>query len=218
MGILGISNRTENWQTALYFSPFFTSEHARIRLAKQLLRPSKCPPGEVKLELYWKGMRDYLHEHKDKVNAHVLADLYRHLFPDLHLRVRSFNKLQSKNAKNYGASPCYEGELRNNLVNTEIDIVLESKTHLFIGEAKDESGFGANGNLILVHQLIRQYVMAKILVELQGVDKQVVPFVVWDQSKGGRLPFQLQFMTNQGWMDNGNIITWAEVEGLARES
>ena len=55
--------------------------------------------------------------------------------------------------------------LGNNLVNTEIDIVLQSPNHLFIGEAKHEMTFGANGRLVLVHQLIRQYVMAKILMD-----------------------------------------------------
>ena len=30
MGILGIPNRTENWKTARYFSPFFRDKDARL--------------------------------------------------------------------------------------------------------------------------------------------------------------------------------------------
>lgn len=219
MGILGITNRTENWKTARYFSPFFTNQSARTRLAERLLPSASSPPSEVKLELYWKGMRDYLHEHKKKDDGQVFSDLYQRLFPDLRSKVCSTDGLRCPDCKNYDSSTGDGGELRNNLVNTEIDIVLESKTHLFIGEAKHESRFGADGNLVLVHQLIRQYVMARILVELQGADdKELVPFVVWDKPQRGQDPYQLKFMIKQGWLDNRNILSWAEVKKLARGS
>lgn len=227
MGILGITNRTENWRTAQYFSPFFASESARARLVERLLPSAKSSPSEVKLELYWKGMRDYLHEYRPRDDAQHLADLYQRLFPDLRSKVCNWRgrhgqpRPLSLKCGNYDVSMRSARKLHTNLVNTEIDIVLESKTHLFIGEAKHESAFGADGNLVLAHQLIRQYVMARILVVLQGgddADKDVVPFVVWDKPQRGRQPLQLQFMIEQGWMDSRNILSWAEVEKLARDT
>ena len=71
----------------------------------------------------------------------------------------------------------------NNLLNTEIDIVLESPNHLFIGEAKSEMGFSPRSNRVLVHQLVRQYVTARILLAYVNLNckKSVIPFIVWDK-------------------------------------
>ena len=107
-------------------------------------------------------------------------------------------------------------KLRNNLVNTEIDIVLESPNSLFIGEAKHEMSFGADGTLVLVHQLIRQYVVARILVDRLECDKEVVPFVVGDDTKQLRKSRQVGFMIRQGWMKERNILEWRDVKDLAR--
>ena len=41
-----------------------------------------------------------------------------------------------------------------------------------------EMSLSPDGSLVLVHQLIRQYVMAKILVDLTKTGKEVVVFVV----------------------------------------
>ena len=64
MAILGITNRTENWKTARYFAPLF--EHRSVRLARRLLTEEEeratLQPGDVRLELFWYGMRDYLHQ------------------------------------------------------------------------------------------------------------------------------------------------------------
>ena len=63
MAILGITNRTENWKTARYFAPLF--EHRSVRLARRLLTEEEeratLQPGDVRLELFWYGMRDYFH-------------------------------------------------------------------------------------------------------------------------------------------------------------
>ena len=37
MGILGITNRTENWKTAKSFAPFFKNKCARVALAHRLV-------------------------------------------------------------------------------------------------------------------------------------------------------------------------------------
>ena len=52
-GILGIENRTENWKTTVYFSQMFGGKSHR--LAEILGATPELPPGEVKLELFWKG-------------------------------------------------------------------------------------------------------------------------------------------------------------------
>ena len=58
MGILGIPNRTENWKTADSFVPL--SAEARVRLVDRLLdTPTELQPGTVRMELFWRGLRDH---------------------------------------------------------------------------------------------------------------------------------------------------------------
>ena len=208
MGILDIENRSENWRTARYLSPLMGEGGRSLaaRLTRRLCGGMDPRPSEVRIELYWKGMRDFLH--KDKREERELAERYRILFPDLRERVETFCKFQPLRDKNYDAR--IEDEegmkgLRNNLANTEIDIVLETPGHLFIGEAKHEMSFGANASLILVHQLIRQYVMAKVLIDLLGRKKEVVPFVVGDSTEGLKKNSQVSFMIQQDWMEAKNV-------------
>ena len=220
MSILGIDNRTENWKTARCFSPLFRNCALRLELAKRLGEPDGTQPDEVHLELYWKGMRDYLHQNgkKRKDYEHNFAKCYKRLFPNLRKKIGDFGKFQKLQDLNYDV--CMEGgmaKLGSNIFNTEIDIVLQTPNHLFIGEAKHEMGFNANGNLVLVHQLIRQYVMAKILVDTLGCNKKVTPFVVWDKPKGRR-PYQVDFMVNQDWLDKKNILSWKDVKKLTHDS
>ena len=74
--------------------------------------------------------------------------------------------LRNHRVGKYKASQFPEiNKLRDNLINTEVDVVLESPDSLFIGEVKDVSDFGADSRYVLVHQLIRQYVTATILIE-----------------------------------------------------
>ena len=217
MGILGIRNRTENWKTAQTFAPFFSDESLRLELARKLGDPLDTKPDDVQLELFWKGMRDYIHGAGGKRSTEEeLAKLYDALFPDLQSKIRDFRSddgltFEPLKPQNYQVSR--PAGLRNNLKNTEIDIVLQTKERLYIGEAKDESGFHAGGSLILVHQLIRQYVVARILVNLTGDGKEVVPFIVRNEPKG-REPAQVQFMVEQGWLKRENILTWGDIEKL----
>ena len=220
MKILGIRNRTENWKTARLFSPLFGEES--ICLAKCLGEQTETRPGDVHLELYWKGMRDYLHKlrnaGKDNPHdSHDFAKRYTCLFPDLRARIQEFGQFQPLRDKNYDVRPEDEegmADLRNNLVNTEIDIVLETPGHLFIGEAKHEMSFHADGRQTLVHQLIRQYVMATILIDCIGSGKQVVPFVVGDTREGLKRKTQVKFMIQQDWMKAENVLEWGEIKKL----
>ena len=74
--------------------------------------------------------------------------------------------------------------------------------------------FGANGNLVLVHQLIRQYVMATILVEISNnrPRKQVIPFVVGDNVGTLKKSSQVRFMISQGWLREANVLCWGEIK------
>jgi len=104
--------------------------------------------------------------------------------------------------------------LTNSLLGTEVDVVLESPNHLFIGEVKHESTFGADGKLVLVHQLIRQYVTATILLQLAGEHKEVIPFVVGDSTGYLKKTSQVRFMINQGWLKDTNVLCWEDVENV----
>ena len=206
-GILGICNRTENWKTARHFAPFFGHE------AKRLAEYLSGDPVEsgVRLELYWTGMRDFMDGRDEKKWKAEIGERYRNskLFGNLRERVVDFAGFQKLKEHNYDNSET-EGLYRN-LYNTEIDIVLESQHALFIGEAKGEMSLGADSKLVLVHQLIRQYVMANILVDLIGTPKRVVPFVVGCNER----QHQIQFMVGQGWMEKRHVLRWRQIKQLA---
>lgn len=214
MTILGIENRTENWKTAVYFSPLFGGKG--YQLAERLGAEPRPRPGEVRVELFWRGMRDLLHQSKRKrpTIKRELVDLYIARFPGLRADVGAFQQFKFLKPENYDVSTeDRKANLVNNISNTEVDVVLETPNHLFIGEAKHEMSFGANGNLILVHQLIRQYVMATILVEISNDRpmKQVVPFIVGDNVDSLKKSSQVRFMISQGWLREENVLCWGEI-------
>lgn len=211
MSILGIRNRTENWKTAIYFSPMFG--WGGVHLAKRLGEHTDTQPNEVQLELYWKGVRDYLNQSGGDMqsNAQDFTDRYKKLFPDLRKKVEDYGGLRTPNPLNYDVSDDARMQgLYNNLQNTEIDVVLESPNYLFIGEAKGEMELGADGSLVLVHQLVRQYVMARILIDRLQSEKEVIPFVVGISNRVE----QVKFMLGQGWLKEENILDWHELERL----
>lgn len=82
--------------------------------------------------------------------------------------------------------------------------------------------FDANSDLVLVHQLIRQYVMASILVaclksDSREHDKEIIPFVVGDKDKIPNLKntTQVTFMAEQQWLNKDNVLSWDEIDQLA---
>ena len=232
MGILGIENRDENWKTAKYFAPYIANSNASRALATHLLKqhdPNLAikEDEEVKLELFWKGMRDFLN--KEEPSAEELSDkvaeIYNKRFYNLRWKIEQFHGLKLPNDWNYCVSNKYaQDKLFSNLVGTEIDIVLATRNHLFIGEAKYESDLGKDGNLFLVHQLIRQYVMARILVAIKGDTLKVVPFVVGNEPGATKLKgdvarlkktAQVNFMKNRGWLKKDNVLSWEDIKKLS---
>ncbi len=221
MAILGITNRTENWKTARHFAPLFGADS--VRLARRLLATeeerARLQPGDVRLELFWVGMRDYFDRKQKKLAAEEesLATAYSEEFRDLRGQVESFQRsgrLRPLRDENYLSSPENKTKLARNLFHTEIDIVLESPKHLFIGEAKHESDFDGNSAYILTHQLIRQYVMASILAKISNRAITVVPFVVGDSRNELKKQHQVEFTLREGWMREENVLEWSDIEAL----
>lgn len=226
MSILGIDNRTENWKTAAAFAPCIgeSGREARRRVAKFLAKNHGMevgPDEEVKLELFWFGMRDFLKQAGEpgRNQAADLADRYNRMFNELRQDIDGFagggGRLRDLNDNAYRAETGQQRDrLYDNLQHTEIDVVLESDGCLFIGEAKDESPFDAESTHALVHQLIREYVMASILVDRLSKKKHIIPFVVWSRGQQERKQLQVQFMIEQGWLQEDNLLTWQQVAGL----
>ena len=220
-GILGIENRTENWKTASYFANLST--RGRVALANRLGEPDDTPAEHIKIELFWSGVRDWVHCHGAPDLKEVQA-IYRRLFDTEAMKLRQ--KISDFKAQpfgslkrcNYMASEETQKDLYNNLRNTEIDIVLETPMHLFIGEAKHESKFGGDGKLILVHQLIRQYITATILLAIAGQDKCVVPFVVADEIDSVNNTAQVQFMAEQCWLKRENVLSWRDIDAIKEDA
>ena len=222
-GILGIPNRTENWKTAKYFAPFFESAFARDRLVQCLLGPlaeiQKADLEPTRIELFWKGIRDYEHAKGEEKNNEVLGNCYRRSFRDLREKVEQFSELKDLKQDNYKINSKENlKKFCGNLRNTEIDIVLGTRGHLFIGETKDVSNFGAASDYVLVHQLIRQYVTAQILLDLTQSGKSIVPFLIVDKIDNVRKTAQVKFMINHGYLKAENILPWGKISEIARKA
>ena len=222
MSILDINNRTENWKTAYEFAPFFRDGTACAKLARTLDEGDSPTGNEVKIELFWKGMRDYKHQTgiTDEELCEKCVRAYgKEPFHNLRERIEKFNSENPSRvhmkAENYDVSEVgHEGGLLNNLLNTEIDIVLETPNNLFIGEAKGEMRLGTDGKNVLVHQLIRQYVATRILIDVMEMEKGIVPFLVVADADSTKNTGQVQFMTGQGWLKKENVLTWGDIRGL----
>ena len=235
MGILGIPNRTENWKTAQTFAPFIGNQFALRLLAERLSGETPGQEEEVELELFWTGGRDYWYAAKEnnavvKPSPESLGRAYNHYFRnsrDLREEIEEFRKgepstktFQSLLCRNYNVAGENAKKLTNHFRNTEFDVVLETSKYLFIGEAKDESNFDAKSKYVLVHQLIRQYVIAQILVHLAKRPKTIVPFVVapGNKLKDLKKNSQIRFMMKEGYLKDSNILSWGTLTPLPSAS
>ena len=214
VGILGIENRTENWKTAQLLRA-----RSEAGLARRLGEPDVTPADDIRIELFWYGVRDSERHLEDVSDASKEAvAIYDREFADLRQQICDFKQqpFRALKSHNYVVSQETREDFFNNLRNTEIDIVLETPERLYIGEAKHESGFGGDGKLILVHQLVRQFVTVTILLDILDKKKEVVPFVVADADKldSVKNTAQVKFMVAQGWLKAENVLSWREIDAI----
>ena len=219
MSILGICNRSENWKTAWHFAPMFRDKSLLLKLVREMGEHKSTSAEDVHIELFWKGMRDHLAKSGQKQEGSFpkLAELYENRFKDLRDQVKRCGRFRELRPGNYAVP---RGEIRtlgNNLVNTEIDIVVHSPQFIYIGEAKGEMSFNTDSKRALVHQLIRQYVMARVLVDLTGCKREVVQFVVGGNKDQLKKTHQVEFVQKQGWLRDGNILTWKDIDRLTHD-
>ena len=220
MSILGIKNRTGNWRTAKILSPLVNQQGARISLARHLVGVGEQLGDSIKFELFWEGMRDYIHQEEPREGCYEdrLLKYYRECFPRLRKEIEGFGGFRQLKPKNYNDNDKWKQELYSNLRHTEVDIVLETPEHLCIGEAKCEARLGANSCDVLVHQLIRQYVMAKILVELTrestDKDREVIPLLVVDCLEELMKTAQVNFMIEKNWLSKRNVLSWNKLKRI----
>lgn len=232
MSILGIEeNRTENWQTVKHFFGLSDDAKAKAKLVRRL-DPKNAEVEEIRMELFWCGMRDFAFFSEVDLDDKIV-ETYEYLFGDLREQVarRDYTRALNLNEDRNYKVPTNEKDrsrLVSNVKKTEVDIVLDTPSRVFIGEAKYESDLGKNGSLVLVHQLIRQYVAVSILVHLAGCEKRVVPFVVTTECnrESMKKKAQVEFMSAKEkgvvrgaaplrpWFCKCNVLTWSDINHI----
>ena len=219
MGILGIDNRTENWTTAKELAPFIYDKEALLNLVQRLNPKDDSEPDEIQVELFWNGLRDRRNqinsdEGKSKFD-NFLIDQYKDTFKNLRTQVESFDGFWPLRTDNYTVNnEDAAQELTENLIHTELDIVIQSNSNLYIGEAKVESKLGYDGDSVLVHQLIRQRVVMELLLMHENLNHGIRHFLIL-QKQPNRLQDQMRFAIERGWFKRSNILTWKDLNELA---
>ncbi|AFI88866.1 hypothetical protein [Pectobacterium parmentieri] len=219
--ILGIKNRTENWTTVGHLFDLRNNKLIRHLMGRNSDDSAPFDDGsEARLELFWYGYRDYIFGKNITLNTVKIDAIYERflrLFPNLQENVLSFMDEERKYLR-VEKSVNYSLERENaplslfhNIRNTEIDIVIETRRKLYIGEVKDSQKFGANGNLFLPHQLLRQYVTARILVDELGKDLDIVPFII-SNNKETEKSGQIKLMNKLNYLNMKNVFTWSDID------
>ena len=184
----------------------------------------------------WYGMRDYVDlqrkSRETEPTPETLAESYLPLSSDpnkldLCRQINEIDKHDALTDRNYTVSNRdWKEKLWTNLNNTEIDVIVKTPNHLFIGEAKHETTeFDADKKRFLMHQLIREYVMASILIDCLGSNKEVVPFVVGDDPDKIKEPHpnlkhihQISFLREVGWLKEENVLSWDCISKIAKSA
>ncbi|MCF8011367.1 MAG: hypothetical protein K9L56_08790 [Clostridiales bacterium] len=160
----------------------------------------------AKLELFWKGFRDYAAEYKEcKENFFVE---YKRIIKGIRDAVRK-TKLRMRD--NYYSDQDRE-KIFNELRNTEIDAAIFTEGSICLVEAKRKEKLGSNGKNILAHQLIRQRVMIEVLKALQWDKRDVFMFVVCDSEKVRSIERMEQLKALNYWEGKcPHVISWPEL-------
>lgn len=203
MGIM--VNRAENNLTAKVFITLFNSVKPSTKVLKVLgLEDSGCQ--DPRIELFWKGFRDYAIENKDCRD--VFLDHYKRIIPGIRDAVRRTRLHMRDNFYTEDDRDKIFNELRN----TEIDVVFFTQNKIYLGEAKKKEKLGFNGRNILAHQFIRQRVMVEILKGLTGDKREIVSFIVCDRSRMNSLG-RMEQVKALGFLDGKRplVISWQDI-------
>ena len=245
-GVLGISNRTENWKTVQYYLRLREDACGGLcGFAKDVIKAAGSgdvliKPDDVSVELFWKGFRDFVCDKSEGELRDIkkkAVGIYTEVFHGLRCEVKArtgigvngvkFRDLEDFNYEVKGeddtSSKAVEDNFFNNLRNTEIDMVIHAKDdkechYLLIGEAKYTQTFNADSKLVLVHQLIRQYVTATVLVKLckgEYSNTKIIPFVLCDNMKSTKKSAQVQFMIENQYMSSEKVRGWDDPTTIA---
>lgn len=224
------NNRSESWRIAKSFIDYGAKELSE-KIAQDVLNNLHIERGSLQLRkpiqysLFWTGLRDYCDSNKinrrDRDFIKRVKAIYLDKFAGLEQQVYEFasnhkdqpvNIRLDRTKQNYIVSDGSEQRFINNLYFTEFDLVIQTGNYLLIGEFKDTQTFGANSKHVLVHQLVRQYVAANILLGLEGNEHiEVVPFVVADNPQHANKTAQVKLLKHLGWLADGNVFDWGEL-------
>ena len=217
MSILGIKNRTENWSMVnQLLGGGISSVAHRLKCALDGGSCFQSTTEPLEMEFFWYGYRDYIKSSqsngKDFYNK--MVQRYNKLFPNLRSDIENFvketNDLRPVSGHNYVANKETSKKLFNNLLHTEIDIILETNDNIYIGEVKDSQNFDAKSKYVLVHQLLRQYVMVSMLVDEINVYKNLVPFIIGNDDSIKRKG-QVYLMKRLGYLKSNNVLCWPDI-------
>jgi hypothetical protein len=175
-GVGIIINRAENNLTAKVFVTLFNS----LRPAGTLLRALELEEGkcnQVKMELFWKGFRDYAIG--DSQCRQKFYREYMRIIPGIRAAVKS-TRLKMRGTFYTGDD---RDKLFNELRNTEVDVALFTDNKIYLGEAKRKEKLGSNGRNILAHQFLRQRVMVEVWKALNNDKRDLVSFIICDRTK-----------------------------------
>ena len=247
MNALGFRNRSENAMTSEHFQCFDDNDTWDLVTGKlkQLGGLEGHPESSTKGQIFAHPWRDYLNheaseakkenkysslkkarlEIKQKADSRIV-EIYEQEFSDLQGKVfefKGFDHKYLKRDKNYNLKE-NSGQLLTNVHNTELDVLIADDYNVYVGEAKGEMRPNASATeRMLVHQLVRGYVVVKTLIEYRrlkrpdGTPMLVVPFIV---AKGGEINSlmrnnQVRFMIDKlHWLKEEHVLDWDKIKEL----
>ena len=230
MGILNYPSRSENAMTSQHFQ--WCEYEDSWSTVVELVSGHKVDVARGRM--FAKPWRDYFHtlgigyKRAAMQAMPAIAGLYEQLFAGLQQQIFAFEGFSLSVRKGYlqeqrNYNPTNHEGLFRNLYNTEIDVLIEDDSSIYVGEAKGEMSFNANAtHHMLVHQLVRQFVTASIWAAYEaavigeGNQKLIVPFIVSDREKLPKLRNnnQVQFLLHNGWLSPDKLIAFEDISQL----
>jgi len=246
MHTLGYRNRSENAMTSESFQCFDDNNSWDLVTGKlkHLGGLKDLPESSTKGQIFAHPWRDYLHHEalEAKKNnkfsslkkAHLqikqnadsrIVEIYEQEFSDLQDKVfefKGFDLKYLKRSKSYNLKE-NSRQLCTNVYNTELDVLIADDYNVYVGEAKGEMRSNASATeRMLVHQLVRGYVVVKTWIEYRGLKRpdgnamSVVPFIVAKDEDFASLMGnnQVQFMIKRRWLKAEHVLDWGKIKEL----